>query len=58
MANELPARIDVACPLCGERVDLPVHVKALLTHSTGNGSKGFLTAEVGIGGVEHTCEKE
>lgn len=48
-------RRDLICPLCDELVNVPMTVETKLIHSTGNGRKGFLTADVGIGGIEHTC---
>lgn len=54
---KMPSRIDVACPLCGGTVNVGVHVESRLTHSGGNGTKGFLTAEIRVGGMEHTCSQ-
>ena len=49
-----PERLDVTCPLCGETISLPFTLRASITFS-GSSTKGFVTADVGIGGTEHTC---
>lgn len=55
---KLPSRIDVACPVCGGTVNVGVTATSRLTHTDGNGDKGFLTVDVRVGGMEHTCTKE
>jgi hypothetical protein len=48
-------RLKVACPLCGGDEDIPVTIEPKIIFTQGNGKKGFVTADVGAGGVEHTC---
>lgn len=48
-------RIDLHCPLCGETVNVGVVITPKLTHTMGNGRKGFLSADASVGGMEHTC---
>lgn len=45
----------VRCPLCRESITLNAKITPRLTHNE-NGRKGFLTADIGCSGIEHTCE--
>jgi len=49
-----PARIDIKCPLCGTAYTVQFTCVPRLTHTHANG-EGFLTAQVGVGGVTHRC---
>lgn len=49
-------RADLRCPLCGDIVNVQLTIESKLIHTVGNGRKGLLTADVGIGGMEHTCD--
>jgi hypothetical protein len=48
-------RFQINCPLCGGAEDIPITIEPRIIFTSGNGKKGFVTAEVGAGGVEHTC---
>lgn len=48
-------RLTISCPLCGHQEDVGFSALSKLIHTAGNGRKGFLTADVGVGGIEHTC---
>lgn len=50
-------RVTLYCPLCGLGIEVPFSLAPRVTFARGNGRKGFLTADVAIGGVEHTCER-
>lgn len=58
MARVERNRIVLTCPLCGRDEDVPFAAVTKLTHTSGNGRKGFLTADVSAGGIEHTCKRE
>jgi hypothetical protein len=50
-------RLNIDCPLCGEKIDIPITIIPKIVFTQGNGPKGFVTADVGAGGIEHTCRQ-
>lgn len=51
------SRVDLPCPRCGSKVNVSLSISPTITYSYGNGpTKGFVTAQVAIGGQEHSCE--
>ena len=44
----------IRCPRCAEKVELTLSIDPVLTY-THSARKGFLTARVGMSGIEHTC---
>lgn len=42
--------VDVKCPLCNVPITLRVTVEPILSHSYGNGRKGFMTANTSASG--------
>ena len=46
--------IAVRCPRCADRIDLSLGWRAHLSQNS-PGRKAFITADVAVGGIEHTC---
>ena len=54
-APTLPRRIAVRCPRCSDRIELNTTSTTRLTFTSGSGSKGWITCEVGVSAIEHRC---
>ena len=51
------SRIDLPCPRCGAKENVALTIAPKIIYSQGP-TKGFITADVAIGGVEHTCRAD